>query len=344
MWFSFRLWLAATRLLPRERRDLVLENLALRHQLAIYQRSQRRPTLDDRDRRFWSTLARGWSGWRESVSVVQPDTVIRWHRSAWRRYWTWKSRTRSPGRPRITAEVQVLIRRLARENRTWGAVRIMGELRALGIEVSASTVRTYRRQALRRPPSPRWRAFLRLHAPQIWAADFFTVQTLTFRTLYVFVVLGHGRRRIVHWNVTAYPNAEWVWRQIIEATPWGSRPRFLIRDRDRSYGGDFVRRAGAIGIETVLTPIQAPKANALAERVIGTIRRECLDHLIVLNERHLRAILREYVDYYNEARPHRSLALQPPSGPRELALPSERKHVVAEPVLGGLHHVYDWAA
>ena len=175
MWFSFRLWLAATRLLPRERRDLVLENLALRHQLAVYQRSQRRPTFAEHDRRFWSTLARGWSGWREAVTVVQPDTVVRWHRTAWRRYWTWKSRRRCPGRPRITSDVQVLIRRIARESPTWGAVRIVGELRALGIEVSASTVRTYRPEALRCPPSSSWRTFLCLHAPQIWAADFFTV-------------------------------------------------------------------------------------------------------------------------------------------------------------------------
>ena len=344
MWFLFRTWLSVMRLLPRERRDLVLENLALRHQLAVYERSQRRPDLVAGDRRFWSTLARGWSEWRGSISIVQPDTVVRWHRTAWRRYWTWKSRRRAPGRPRIAPEVRELIMRMARENRTWGAVRLVGELRALGIEVSASTVRAYRRQALRRPPSPSWRTFLRLHARQIWAADFFTVQTLTFRTLYVFVLLDHERRRIVHWKVTAHPNAEWVWRQIIEATPWGSAPRFLIRDRDRNYGGDFVRRARAIGIETVLSPVHAPQANALAERVIGTIRRECLDHLIVLNEGHLRRVLREYLSYYNEARPHRSLALEPPQGPRTLAPSLQVTRVVGTPVLGGLHHVYDWAA
>jgi transposase InsO family protein len=344
MWFSFRLLLAVTRLLPRERRDLVLDNLALRHQLAIYQRARRRPPLEERDRRFWSTLARGWSSWRGTVSVVQPDTVVRWHRMAWRRYWTWKSRRRRSGRPRIPSEVQALIRRMARENPRWGAVRIVGELRALGIDVSASTVRTYRRQALRRPPSPSWRTFLRLHAPHIWAADFFTVQTLTFRTLYVFVLLSHDRRRIVHWNVTAHPTAPWVWRQILQATPWGTSPRFLIRDRDRSYGADFVARAAGIGIEAVLTPIHAPQANALAERVIGTIRRECLDHLIAVNERHLRRVLREYVAYYNAERPHRSLALSPPAGPRPLPPSSARDRIDAEPVLGGLHHVYRWAA
>ncbi len=344
MWFSFRLFLTAIRLLPRERGDLVLENLALRHQLAVYARSRRRPPLRDTDRRFWSTLARSWAGWRDTLAVVQPDTVVRWHRTAWRRYWTWRSRRRGPGRSRISAEVQALIRRMAQENPRWGAIRIVGELRALGIDVGASTVRSYRRQALRRPPSPSWRMFLRLHAPEIWAADFFTVQTLTFRTLYVFVLLSHDRRRIVHWNVTAHPTAAWVWRQIIQATPWNAIPRSLIRDRDRSYGRDFVRRAAAIGIDTVLTPIQAPQANALAERVIGTIRRECLDHLIVNNERHLRRVLGEYISYYNTARPHRSLGLRSPSRPRALPPSSTRNRVVAEPVLGGLHHVYRWAA
>lgn len=205
MWFWFRLWLSVTRLLPRDRRDLVIENLALRHQLAVYRRSQRRPDLATRDRQFWSTLARGWSEWRGAISLVQPDTVVRWHRTAWRRHWTWKSRHRRPGRPRVTREARELICRMTRENRMWGAIRIVGELRELGIEVSASTVRVYRRQALRRPPSPNWRTFLHLHAPHIWAADFFTVQTLTFRTLYVFVLLGHQRRQIVHWNVTAHP-------------------------------------------------------------------------------------------------------------------------------------------
>ena len=195
MWFLFRTWLSVMRLLPRERRDLVLENLALRHQQAVYQRSQRRPDLVALDRRFWSTLARGWSEWRGTISIVQPDTVVRWHRTAWRRYWTWKSRRHRPGRPRIAPEIRELIMRMARENRTWGAVRLVGELRALGIEVSASTVRAYRRQALRRPPLPSWRTFLRLQCRHIWAADFFTVQTLTFRTLYsgCAAVFAHAR-------------------------------------------------------------------------------------------------------------------------------------------------------
>ncbi len=213
--------------------------------------------------------------------MVEPDTVVRWHRSAWRAYWRWKSRRRS-GRPHIPAEWQRLILRIATEHPRWGAVRIVGELRALGFEVSARTVSRYRRQALRRPPSQSWRTFLRNHAPSIWAADLCTVQTLAFRTLYVLIVIDHDRRRIRHWNVTEHPNAPWIWQQMIEATAWGQQPGFLIRDRDRSYGGDFIARARRLGIETILTPVRAPNANAIAERVIGTLRHECLDHVIAV--------------------------------------------------------------
>ena len=187
-----------------------------------------------------------WPGWRSTLVMVQPETVIRWHRTAWRGYWTWKSRARHPGRPRISKELQGIIARIATENPRRGAVRIQGELLALGYEVSAETVRCYRRRALRRPSSQSWRTFLANHRPQLWAADFFTVQTLTFKTLYVFFIT-HARRRIVHFNVTAQGTAPWVWRQWLEATPWGQQPRYLIRDRDRSYGGDApidVKRSG----------------------------------------------------------------------------------------------------
>ena len=224
MWILLKLLLVALRVLPTARRDLLLENLALRHQLAVCARP-RRPHLKEGDRRFWSALAKGWSNWRSALVLVQPKTVVSWHRTAWRRYWTWKSRHRGPGRPCLPVEVQALIRRIASENPRWGAIRIVGELRALGLDVSASAVRIYRRQPLRRPPSPSWRAFLRLHAHEIWAADFFTVPTLTFRTLYVFVVIAHERRQIMHVNVTDHPTAAWVWRQMIQATPWGTAPR-----------------------------------------------------------------------------------------------------------------------
>jgi transposase InsO family protein len=237
----------------------------------------------------------------------------------------------------------MLILRLASENPRWGSVRIVGELRALGFAVSARTVSRYRDRARRRPPSQSWRTFLRNHAPHIWAVDLFTVQTIAMRTLYVVVFISHGRRRIVHVNVTRHPTAAWLWRQLIEATPWGAQPRFLIRDRDRSYGADFIPKAARIGIETVLTPVRAPNANAIAERVIGTLRRECLDHVIVFNARHLRRVLHEYVGHYNRMRPHRSLALDSPEG-----RPPQRRprlgRVQSRPVLGGLHHEYEWAA
>jgi len=223
-------------------------------------------------------------------------------------------------------------------------MRIVGELRKLGCRISARTVRRYLREARRRPPSQSWRTFLRNHAPHIWAADFFTVQTLTLKTLYVFFFIAHRRRRLVHLNVTAHPTAEWVWRQLIEATPWGEQPKHLIRDRDCCYGGSFNGRAARLGIQAILTPVQAPRANAVAERVVGTLRRECLDHLIILSERQLGRLLREYVAYYNSARPHRSLGLETPAGPPAWAGPPEGGRIASRPVLGGLHHEYEWVA
>jgi transposase InsO family protein len=198
------------------------------------------------------------------------------------------------------------------------------------------------RQGGGRPPQS-WHTFLRNHAPHIWASDFFTVPTVTLHTLYVFFFVTHDRRRLVHFNVTAHPTAEWVWRQLIQATPWGEQPRYLIRDRDRSYGGSFIPRAARIAIETILTPVRAPKANAIAERLVGTLRRECLDHLIIINERHLWTILAEYAAHYNRARPHRALDLSPPVAVVPAPKP-ERFHISARSVLGGLHHEYEWVA
>ena len=322
----------------RSRRDLLLENLALRHQLAM---CERRPRVRNPDRLLWAQVLRRWPGWRDALLVLEPATVVRWHRAGWRRYWTWKSRGRRPGRRRIPAEARELILRLARENPRWGAMRIRGELRALGYDLSAETVRRYRLRALRRPPSQRWRTFLTNHRPEIWAADFLTVPTLTFGTLYIFFVISHARRRIEHVNITAHPNAPWVWQQLIEATAWNRRPRYLIRDRDRTYGRDFIARARRIGIDTVLTPIRAPQANGVAERWVGTLRRECLDHIIPLNERHLRRVVAEYIAYYNATRPHRTLALETPEGPRTV---QRAGMVTAIPVLGGLHHRYQRVA
>ena len=252
------------------------------------------------------------------------------------------------GRPRLDTEPQASIPQIARENPRWGSPRIVGERRALGLTARVSPVRRYRRQ-LGSAPSPTWRSFLRLPAHEIWAGDCFTVQTLTFRTLYVFLCISHDRRRSMPWDVTAHPTAPWVWQPVIQATPGNTAPQFLIRDRDRNDGGDFVRRAARLGIRTVLTPVQAPQApqapqaNAIAERVVRTFRQECLDHVIVLNARHLRRVLREFVPYYTVTRPHRRLNLEPPAGARHVVNPPGAR-LRAQPVLGGLHHAYEWAA
>ena len=324
----------------RRHGDLVAENLLLRQQLAVLTRpTRKRPRLRTRDRLFW-VLARALRrDWRRHLRLVQPETVIRWHRRGWRLFWRWRSRARL-GRPRLSAEVRELIATIARDNPRWGSERIRGELLKLGIAVSKRSIQRYRGRGPAHPPSQTWRTFLANHAQAIWAADLCTVQTLTFKTLYVLVLIAHGRRELVHLNVTAHPTAAWVWRQLVEATAWGRRPRFLLRDRDAVYGGDFAQRAAALGIETLLAPVRAPRANAVAERVIGTLRRECLDHLIVLSERHLRTVLAEFTRYYNRDRPHRTLHLQTPRPQAVTATGPIR----ARPVLGGLHHVYERAA
>jgi hypothetical protein len=235
--------------IARERRDLVLENIALRHQIDVLTRTRRRPALRPGDRRLWSLLASTWPAWRQHLVIVEPETVVRWHRAGWRRYWAWRSRTPTRGRPRIDTQIAAEIRRMTRENPRWGHMRVLGELRKLGFRVSLQTVRRYRRN-VPRDPSSSWRTFLENHRPELWAADFFTVHTLWFQTLYVFFFIAHDRRTVMHFNVTQHPTAEWVWRQLINATPWGSGPRYLIRDRDRSYGGDFVARAKRVGIHT----------------------------------------------------------------------------------------------
>jgi transposase InsO family protein len=229
---------------------------------------------------------------------------------------------------------------MSRENPLWGTERIRGELLKLGIVVSNRSIRRYRWRGSGRPSSQTWRTFLHNHGYHLWAADLFTVPTLTFKTLYVLVFIAHGRRELVHVNVTANPTAAWVWRQLIEATPWGQKPRHLLRDRDAVYGRDFRQRARRIGIDAIATPVRSPRANAIAERVIGTLRRECLDHMIVLNEQHLTSVLAEFVRDYNRDRPQRTLRLQPPEvKPRPVTGP-----IRSRPVLNGLHHVYERAA
>jgi transposase InsO family protein len=272
------LWIVVgtLRSIVRTRRELALENLALRQQLAVWKVRQPRPRLTAMDRLFWILLSRLWKGWRNSLQVVRPETVVGWHRRGFRRYWAWKSRRRR-GRPGMGTELRELIRRMSRANPLWGAPRIHGELLKLGLTVSQATVSKYMLRP-RRPPSQVWRAFLKNHAKDLIALDFFTVPTATFRALFVLVVLSHDRRRLMHFNVTEHPTAGgWTARQLIEACGPEEAPRHLIRDRDQVYGERFSRQAKALGIEeTVITP-RSPWQNAYAERVIGSIRRECLD-------------------------------------------------------------------
>src|SRR3712207_5614521 len=223
--------------------ELVAENLLLRHQLAVLTRpTRKRPRLRAGDRLFWVVAARLWRGWRRHLVLVRPETVVRWHRQGWRLFWRWKSRPRL-GRPRLRAEVRELIAAMARDNPRWGSERIRGELLKLGIAVSKRSVQRYRGRGPARPPSQTWRTFLANHRRQLWAADLCTVRTLTFTTLYVLVLIAHGRRELVHVAVTAHPVAAWIWRQVVEATAWGRRPRYFLRDRDSVYGGDFAQRA-----------------------------------------------------------------------------------------------------
>jgi putative transposase len=338
-WVS--LLVGALRAVFRRHRALVLENLLLRQQLAVALRTRQRLCVRWYDRLFWIVTRRLVPDWRHHLVLMHPETVLRWHRQGWRLCWRWRSR-RPTGRPRLSQEVQDLIRRLSEENRLWGTERIRGELLTLGIAVGNGSIRRSRWCPAPRPPSQTWGTFVRNHAHAIWAADLLTVQTLTFKTLYVLFFISHGRRELIHMAVTAHPTAAWVWRQLVEATPWGRHPTYLIRDRDSVYGRDFVPRAARLGIDTLLTPFRAPQANAIAERVVRTLRNECLDHLLILNERHLRRVLAEYVQYYNTERPHRSLVLEPP-------LPASRSPVAtgaitSRPVSGGLHHVYHRAA
>jgi hypothetical protein len=328
------------RLLLLTRTRLVLENLALRQQLAVLRRSVRRPRLRPGDRVFWAWLSRWWAGWKDALAIVTPATVVGWHRQGFRLYWRWKSRGR-PGRPRIDPQIRRLIRRMGRENPLWGAPRIQAELRLLGHDVAESTVAKYRGRRTR-PPSPTWRSFLANHAACLASVDFFVVPTAAFKLLYCFVVLCHHRRRVAHFNSTTHPTSEWVARQVKEAFPFDVTPRYLIRDRDAAYGECFRKCMESMAIEEVLIAPRSPWQNPYVERLIGSIRRECLDHVIVFDEAHLKRLLGSYFSYYHTSRTHRSLDDNAPR-PRVVE-PPDGGRVVSVPHVGGLHHRYTRAA
>jgi len=316
---------------------LAVENLALRQQLAICRQSVQRPQLHPRDRVFWVWLSRLWPNWRSALAIVQPETVIRWHREGFKLYWRWKSRAGKVGRPRIDREIRELIRRISRENPTWGAPRILSELLLLEYDVAEGTVAKYMVR-ISKPPSQTWRTFLANHVSDIAACDFLTVPTVTFRVLYVFIVFRHDRRQVVHFNVTTNPYAKWTAQQIINAFPDEESPRFLLRDRDGIYGDHFKKRIKNMGIEEILIAPHSPWQNPYCERVIGSIRRECLDQVIVLGEAHLKRILTAYFQYYHEARCHLALDRNSPR-PRQIEAP-DCGAVISIPQVGGLHHRY----
>ena len=323
----------------RTRVDLQLEVAALCHQVEVLRRDhQSRVRLTRLDRAFWVLLYRIWSHCLDTVVIVKPETVVRWHRQGFRAFWFWKSRPRGRGRPPVPADIKNLIRRISQDNVLWGAPRIHGELLKLGIEISQGAVSKYMVRHPK-PPSQTWRTFLRNHLGCLASVDFFVVPTATLRLLFVFIVLHHQRRRIVQFGITGHPTSEWTSRQIREAFPWDTAPRYLIRDRDCCYGAEFRLRLNAMGIMEVLSAPRSPWQNAYAERAIGSIRRECLDHVIVLNEHHLRRLLSSYLGYYHQSRTHLSLEKDCPE-PR-LAQPPDRGRIVAFPQVGGLHHRYE---
>jgi putative transposase len=322
----------------KSRAALHLENVALRHQISVLQRSAKRPRLNACDRLVWVSLSRIWSDWRSSLIIVKPETVVAWHRTAFRMFWTWKIRRGKRGRPAVSAEIRGLIRRMSRENSSWGAPRIHGELLKLGIDIGETSVSKYLVRS-RKPPSQTWRTFLQNHVKSLASVDFFTVPTIRFQILYVFLVLAHERRRIVRFAITAHPTAEWTAHQLREAFPWDTAPQYLLRDRDRIFGHDFVEQVKAMGVKEVLSAPRSPWQRAYVERVIGTIRRECLDHVIVFNERSLHQHLQAFTTYYHRSRTHLGLSKDAPE-PRPVQ-PLEAGPVVSVPEVGGLHHRYE---
>lgn len=340
---NLRLWAVLRTLLSllQSHRSLALENLALRQQLANLKATTPRPTIKAWDRAFWITLSQLWSGWKDVLHVVRPETVVRWHREGFRWFWAWRSRRSCRGHRRHD-EVRALVRRMAQENPTWGAPRIHAELLKLGFEVSERSVS---RWLPKRSPTEKaranWRTFLANHRDCLAAMDFFTVPTASFQVLYVWFCIDHARRKILHFNVTGHPTSAWVIQQLRECWPFDAgTPRCLLSDRDSIFGAQVTDALAGMCVEHKRISYKSPWQNGVAERWIGSVRRELFDHVIVLNEAHLRRLLREYVDYYNRDRTHLTLEKDCP----EVRAVSERGEgtLVAFPRVGGLHHRYEW--
>ncbi len=327
--------------LGRSKSQLMAENALLRHQLIMLKRQVKRPACTKADRLLLVLLARMVRIWKQALFIIQPETLLRWHRQGFRLFWKQKSKTTST-QAKVSAETIALIKEMAKHNRLWGAEHIRGELLKLGIRVCKRTIQRYMRRV--RPPRSRgqnWRTFLRNHAGEIWACDFLQVTDLLFRSLFAFFIIELKSRKVIHVGVTRSPTDAWTAQQLREATPYGHTPKYLIRDHDSKFGPGFARVAGTSGIKILKTPYHAPRANAICERFLLSVRRECLDHILILHEKQLHRALQAYVTYFNEARPHQGIQQQVPQG-KELSLPPDQcgDRIISVPVLGGLHHEY----
>jgi len=327
-------------------RSLLLENLVLRQQLAVLKRKHPKPRFNLFDKLFWVAARRFWSSWKEALFLLMPETITRWHQAGFRLYWTLlcKVGKRVGGGKRISHQVRDLIFQMVMENPTWGAPRIHGELLKLGFKLSERTVSRWVQRAPKDPePAERWKAFLHNHREAIAAMDFFTVPTLTFGVLYCFFIIGHARRRILHFGVTQHPTSLWIGQQLREAFPYEVDHKYLIHDRDAKFGFEVFAGVKSVGLESVRTSFRSPWQNGVAERWVGSCRRDLLDHVIALNEKHLKRLLSEYVRYYHEDRTHLGLNKETPGG-RPTGIPTQDGRVISRPRLGGLHHRYDLAA
>jgi len=327
--------------LARGKSELVAENALLRQQLTILRRQSKRPVCTQRDRCLLVLLARATRSWRQALLIVQPETLLRWHRQGFRLFWKHKSKATS-NTSKVTGETIALIKEMAMDNRLWGAERIRGELLKLDMHVCKRTIQKYIQGVY--PPRPMgqsWRTFLRNHGGEIWACDFLQVTDLFFRSLFAFFNTLLKSRKVIHVGVTRSPTDAWIAQQLREATPFGHSPKYLIRDNDRKFGSCFARVAATSGINILKTPYHAPRANAICERFLGSVRRECLDQVLILHEQQLHRVLRAYVAYFNRARPHQEIQQQIPEGEVSSIPPGQSGNcIIAVPVLGGLHHEY----
>jgi hypothetical protein len=331
-------WVAAVSAVFKSRAALQLENLALRHQLGVLHRSVKRPKLTQFDRILWVWVCGVWSQWRSALVIVKPETVVAWHRQGFRLFWTWKVRHGQPGRPAVPKDLRQLIRRMSRQNPIWGAPRIHGELLKLGIHIGETSVAKYMVRQ-RKPPSQTWRTFLDNHVQTLVSVDFLHGADDPVSGPVCVPGCAPSAAGSLHFGVTAHPTAEWSAQQLRDAFPWDTAPRYLLRDRDRIFGDEFTKQVKDMGIQQVLSAPRSPWQRAYIERLIGTLRRECLDHLIVFHEASLYRHVQRSLAYYHESRTHLSLAKDTPE-PRPVH-PAERGAVVAIPQVGGLHHRYE---